>query len=157
MGLDMYLEGRLYQQRSPSYWEKPETDEHRHGKRVKEITVELGYWRKHPDLHGWIVKNTADGTDDCEDISLDRDDLLKLKAAIENDALAHGTKGFFFGNSYQPGEKDEQGRDVYAEQKKEDLEIVQGALDWLDHMEMKDLLHPNGGKWWALVNYRASW
>jgi hypothetical protein len=27
---------------------------------------EVGYWRKHPDLHGYIVETFADGVDACQ-------------------------------------------------------------------------------------------
>lgn len=54
MGLDMYLEGK----------------EHIGGE-----TVELGYWRKHPDLHGYIVGTFADGKDICQEIPLAVQDM----------------------------------------------------------------------------------
>ena len=48
MGLDMYLDGEKY------LWTdhlNPENNLREDGYRVKARTVELGYWRKHPNLH----------------------------------------------------------------------------------------------------------
>ncbi len=49
MGLDMYLKGHKY------LWgfdnKRPQED----GFEVEAKTLMLGYWRKHPDLHGYIV------------------------------------------------------------------------------------------------------
>lgn len=146
MGLDMYLEGKLYQ---ATNWNEPYNDEHRDGKRVKEVVVELGYWRKHPDLHGYIINEFAEGDKDQTEVFLDRDALVKIKEAIENDALAHGTTGFFFGQSYQPG------TEGYGAQVAEDLKIIKGAIAWLDARESET--KPAGQKWWPSVYYIASW
>jgi hypothetical protein len=145
MGLDMYLEGRMYQWTN---WKHPETDERRHGKRVKEVTVELGYWRKHPDLHGFIVNAFADGKDECQDIELSKDDVEKIIEAIETDNLAHGTDGFFFGRSYQPGEKDEYSS--YDQQKQSDVATFREALAWFAEQDADK-------KWSRSIVYRASW
>lgn len=76
MGLDMYLNGERYLGAfTPSYEQKPlpclESEKHR-----------LGYWRKHPNLHGYIV---------------------------ETFALPH-TVGFFFGQS--EGDAEERREDI---------------------------------------------
>jgi len=59
MGLDMFLHGEKY------FWghngKRPKED----GFEVKEHILELGYWRKHPNLHGYIVQTFADGKDEC--------------------------------------------------------------------------------------------
>ena len=62
MGLDMYLEGRRFLRTN---WENPEANLKRGKYRVKEETLELAYWRKHPNLHGFIVQTFADGVDEC--------------------------------------------------------------------------------------------
>jgi hypothetical protein len=140
MGLDMYLNGRL------SIIPKRDDSEQKiDGKRVKEITVELGYWHKHPDLHGYIVNTFAGGDDNCQAIRLDREDVEKIISAIENDDLAHGTEGFFFGKSYQPGETNEYGS--YEDQKKDDLEIFKSAIEWLKNEDDKN---------WRDIEYEAS-
>lgn len=39
----------------------------------------VGYWRKANAIHGWIVRNLANGIDDCQRINLDREDIVKLR------------------------------------------------------------------------------
>lgn len=74
MGLDMYL------------FEK-DTDE------------QIGYWRKHPNLHGFIVQEFANGVDECQAIPLTLDNVKAIISATKEDRLPH-TEGFFFGQSY---------------------------------------------------------
>jgi hypothetical protein len=63
---------------------------------------ELFYWRKHPDLHGWMHRLfTEKGGVSEQGFNGDRvrvtlDDLTRLEADL--DALPH-TTGFFFGAS----------------------------------------------------------
>lgn len=76
MGLDMYLNGL-------------ERDS-------KEI--ELAAWRKHPDLHGFVVRTFAAGVDDCAPIELSADDL-KLVLKVAKEGKLPKTTGFFFGDS----------------------------------------------------------
>lgn len=59
---------------------------------------EIGYWRKHPNLHGYIVNTFANGVDECQPIPLSLSDVNDILHAIENDLLPH-TVGFFFGTS----------------------------------------------------------
>jgi hypothetical protein len=65
----------------------------------------LQYWRKHPNLHGymeklWRSKHDCDhGTEfNCVPVELTRDDLEHLKYALDNNKLPE-TTGFFFGKS----------------------------------------------------------
>ena len=60
--------------------------------------IELGYWRKHPNLHGYIVQNFADGVDECQPIYLGEDRLKELIKAVNENKLIP-TTGFFFGES----------------------------------------------------------
>ena len=112
MGLDMYLEGRTFN------WKMGGKVEKRDGFRVKGVMLELGYWRKHPDLHGYIVQKFANGEDRCQEIPLDEDALRNILAAVKADALPH-TEGFFFGQSQ-------------SEDKKRSIEILEGAIKWLE-------------------------
>lgn len=59
---------------------------------------EIGYWRKHPNLHGYIVQNFADGVDECQSIPLSIDDVRNIIIAVEDNDLPD-TTGFFFGVS----------------------------------------------------------
>lgn len=68
------------------------------------MSNELCYWRKHPDLHGWMKtlfyeKGGSSDTDFNHDVVfLFEEDIEKLKEDIEKDNLP-STSGFFFGSS----------------------------------------------------------
>ena len=146
MGLDMYLTGRKH---IPQWGNHSERNRHEDGLPIEQIEVAIGYWRKHPNLHGYIVENFGPkdendiAKDDCNEIDLDLDQLEQLRQAIVNDELPM-TEGFFFGESPIP---DEEG---YAEQKEEDLEIIARAMGWLVNFVRQDGV-------WRRVYYRASW
>jgi len=133
MGLDMYLTGEIY---IPTDWENPENNLYEDGYRVKGRYLDLGYWRKHPDLHGFIVKTFAEGVDECQRIELSVRAMQQIIAAIEDDQLPK-TSGFFFGES----ENDD-------DQKKEAIEIFTKAINWLD---------ADQSQVWRSVIYQASW
>jgi len=65
---------------------------------------ELHYWRKHPNLHGWMAKlYVRKGGSEAEwefsgPVILTLDDLKELEVAVMNGTLPH-TEGFFFGKS----------------------------------------------------------
>jgi hypothetical protein len=124
----MYLNGERY------FWDRPEREG---GKPVVKAEVyELGYWRKHPNLHGYIVQTFADGRDECQRIPLDEDRLIQILDAVKAKELPH-TTGFFFGES-----------ECTEEEIREDAAIVQAALDWV--------LTKEAGIWRS-VYYQASW
>jgi hypothetical protein len=84
---------------------------------------ELHYWRKHPNLHGWMYKlyRSKGGKEDqsgfnCVCVELDVVDLAQLKADVEKNLLP-STAGFFFG---QDSRDDEEKRD--------DLFFIQKAV-----------------------------
>lgn len=89
MGLDMYAMVTKMQPENPV---KFETDD----------AVELHYWRKHPNLHGWMAALYSEkgGTEtfNCEPVVLTEDDLDQLEADIRAKQLP-STTGFFFGES----------------------------------------------------------
>jgi len=141
MGLDMYLTGDKYvggslQSSFMDLCDEPfqEID----GKPVDKIILELGTWRKHSKLHGYIVKNFAhNGEDDCQKIELTEDDLKRIVNAIRNKDLPK-TEGFFFGND----EIDE----IHAKDNDENIKIFEDAIEWLGEHT-----------WKHSVYYRASW
>ena len=92
MGLDMFLNGEKY------LFGDCEASSKEDGFEVKEKTLRLGYWRKHPNLHGFIVNEFANGVDECQRIDLSDDDIEKIIKAVKEKALPH-TTGFFFGSS----------------------------------------------------------
>jgi hypothetical protein len=103
MGLDMYA----YKTRAPI------TD---CGFAEPGDAVELQYWRKHPNLHGWMEdlyrRKGGAGEFNCETVRLDPADIEALEAAVEHNRLPH-TEGFFFGES-QPEDKEDDRRFIRA-------------------------------------------
>ena len=95
---------------------------------------ELAYWRKHPNLQGWMknlweAKGRPGLPDDhepnmmgdfnCIPVELNSDDLDDLEDAVRGNGLPE-TGGFFFG---------ENSDDYYKEK---DLEFIQKAREALD-------------------------
>jgi hypothetical protein len=76
---------------------------------------QICYWRKHPNLHGWMERlwNQRNGGDKDADkfngieLELTAEDLDELEYAVQNDHLP-ATSGFFFGNDaddyYKPSD-----------------------------------------------------
>ena len=62
---------------------------------------EIAYWRKHPNLHGWMNRlwesRGNSGEFNGDELELTWEDLDQLEQAIRNKKLP-GTSGFFFGN-----------------------------------------------------------
>ena len=84
---------------------------------------EIAYWRKHPNLHGWMEKlwvekgypgGSAEDMFNGIELELTWEDLDRLKYAVENGELP-GTTGFFFGDNSD---------DYY---RAEDLKFIQEA------------------------------
>lgn len=137
MGLDMNLYGRkmLWHNR---YDEKSEP-KMEDGYPVDSVILEMGYWRKHPNLHGYIVETFAEGVDECQEIELSADDLHQIATAIRDKSLPH-TEGFFFGDSAWHDGKEEE----YAL-------IFEKAAEWKSTKLDKDK------EFYRQVYYRASW
>ncbi len=116
MGLDMFAY-RTSVQLSKSVDFNEELN--RHSEETGERPVQdLHYWRKHPNLHGWMEnlyyqKGGEAETFNCAPVELTLDDLFILEADIKYGKLPD-TDGFFFGES--------DGSEV-----NEDLEFVQAA------------------------------
>jgi beta-xylosidase len=135
MGLDMYLYG---EKSSMAIGANAPTED---GFRLASKTLEIAYWRKHPNLHGYIVETFADGVDECQPINLHKEEINKIIEAIKNDELPF-TEGFFFGRSPQKGEPE------YEENKQHDIEVFEKALKWLGEQTEED---------WRYIKYEASW
>jgi hypothetical protein len=113
MGLDMhaYVAQRAGQQNE--YYEGAEFDETTREMVNTKVTKprEIAYWRKHPNLHGWMEKLAErknlkydllyDSFNGIE-LELTHEDLDDLERAVTHKQLP-ATTGFFFG-----GEADEQ-------------------------------------------------
>lgn len=93
MGLDMYLVEKIYS-----------VDDHADEGHVERYEV-LAYWRKHPDLHGYIVQEFAGGIDECQEIPLTKENIQQIIKAVKEDKLPY-TTGFFFGVSDSADEQE---------------------------------------------------
>jgi len=83
-------------------------------------TTEIQYWRKHPNLHGWMEslyyrKGGKEEIFNCVAVELTEEDLTELESAIQKGDLP-STRGFFFGES-----------EGNEEEILEDLEFVETA------------------------------
>ena len=82
--------------------------------------IEIHYWRKHHDLHGWMERlwSNKGGTGEfnCVAVQLTEIDLAALRKAIKEEKMP-ATTGFFFGDN-PPDE----------ETKREDLQFVDDAV-----------------------------
>jgi hypothetical protein len=103
MGLDMYayVAEKAGQQRE--YYETSEFNEEtrEYGSATVDKPREIAYWRKHPNLHGWMhqlwIQKGFAGDFNGDELELTWDDIEQLEQAIKNKELP-GTSGFFFGN-----------------------------------------------------------
>ena len=143
MGLDMYLCGTAFLNK----YDKSEQLVH-NGLNVSDITYDIGYWRKHPNLHGFIVENFADCKDECQKIYLEPKDLLLLKDAVKEDKLPF-TDGFFFGKSASVFSDDENEQKYAVEELQYTIKVLDDALDFLKN---KTLIGN-----YREVYYQASW
>ena len=87
-----------------------------------EDSIELAYWRKHPNLQGWMEElyheKGGDGEFNCVDLELTLGDLDALEEALDESALPE-TVGFFFGTD---------SGDYYAEQDREFIREARAAI-----------------------------
>lgn len=116
----------------------------------REDAKEIHYWRKHPNLEGWmkglflckggelrhsdILGSVFNG---CT-VDLTLEDIDALESAVEKHTLPE-TEGFFFGVSYDDDEE-RKWRDA------DDMEFIQKARDALNAG-----LYVYYTSWWALV------
>ena len=124
MGLDMYayVAGRAGQQQE--FYDTSEFNEAtgEYGSATVAQPREIAYWRKHPNLHGWMEQlwNSRNGGH-CDsnnfngiELELTWEDLEVLELDVIAGSLP-GTSGFFFGNDSD---------DHYREQ---DLKFIRDA------------------------------
>lgn len=96
--------------------------------------TELAYWRKHPNLQGWMENlwnskgcpNAHEDKDpsgmsefNCVPVELTKEDLDSLEQALDSNSLPE-TAGFFFGSNSD---------DTYRQQDVEFIAVARKALD----------------------------
>ena len=109
MGLDMYAYVAARAGQQDEYWESTEYNKDT-GEWVNKANVtkpiEIAYWRKHPNLHGWMEalwQEKGCHRDDEEqldfngiELELTREDIDQLEQDVIEGRLP-ATSGFFFG------------------------------------------------------------
>ena len=100
MGLDMYAYVATKAQARDDYYEAEYGDNKALKGTVSEPR-ELAYWRKHPNLHGWMKKlweaKGNSGEFNGDELELTWADLDELELAV-NERRLPATSGFFFGS-----------------------------------------------------------
>jgi hypothetical protein len=105
MGLDMYAYVAAKAGQQKEYWDNVEYDREKgcyvHQSESCSQPIEIAYWRKHPNLHGWMynlwVSKGNSGDFNGDELELTIIDLDMLQLAVETATLPP-TSGFFFGN-----------------------------------------------------------
>ena len=104
MGLDQYAYAASKANSKNEYYEEKYE---RGNENAVDPTTELAYWRKHPNLHGWMEqlwrsKNDKFSVDDPMfngvELELTFEDIMQLEEDIKNGNLP-ATSGFFFGSN----------------------------------------------------------
>lgn len=120
MGLDMYAYVATKAGQQNEYYEGAEFNETTREFENKTVTKprEIAYWRKHPNLHGWMRErwesrgNSGDFNGD--ELELTYEDLEILELDVIAGTLP-STTGFFFGN------------DADEHYREQDLEFIKNA------------------------------
>jgi hypothetical protein len=103
MGLDMYAYVAAKAGAQADYNKGKAWDKEKGGMVNPSVTEprEIAYWRKHPNLHGWMQRlwesKGNSGEFNGNELELTWDDLEQLEQDIRSKNLP-GTTGFFFGN-----------------------------------------------------------
>ena len=103
MGLDMYAYVAHKAGQRNEYYDKGDWDVSSQ-EFISPVTKprELAYWRKHPNLHGWMEQlwesKGNEGDFNGEELELTWQDLDALEQAVTHGQLPT-TGGFFFGNN----------------------------------------------------------
>ena len=126
MGLDQYAYVATRANQNSDWWDGAEVDTETKEYINPNIEKprEIAYWRKHPNLHGWMnqlwlkkganMRPSDDPTFNGVELELTWEDLDELEHAVEHKQLP-STTGFFFG---------EDSDDYY---RKQDLEFIKTA------------------------------
>jgi len=100
---------------------------------VSRDAKEIAYWRKHPNLHGWMEKlyRKKGGKDvvfNGSTVEVTAEDLSELEKCVLTENLPE-TQGFFFGKSFQDEGAMKQDLDFIYRAR---LEIAKGNMVFYD-------------------------
>lgn len=105
MGLDQYAYVTDFKPNMPVDFTLPGEDTYAEDTNVLQRynTYRIQYWRKHPNLQGWMeelyYRKGGQATDfNCVNVQINEKDLDELERAVNNNLLPQ-TRGFFFGES----------------------------------------------------------
>jgi hypothetical protein len=143
MGLDMYLYADKYVWNDDVKLNEAVSNViDTKGFKLKNIRLDVGYWRKANQIHNWFFNNVQGKVDDCNEYEVCKEHLVELldickKVQADHSlapALLPSQSGFFFGNTdYNEG---------YFIDIDDTIEIIEKALTLADK--------------WSFI-YRASW
>jgi len=129
MGLDQYAEARKGEGKlvdaGTTTWTNADGSQEveKHTEIEWEDSKELAYWRKHPNLQGFMeglyYEKGGEGEFNCVDVELTLEDLDSLESTLDNEALPE-TEGFFFGNDSS---------EHYAEQDRDFIVSARSAIN----------------------------
>lgn len=177
MGLDMYLEARKYVRQidwnsvprrsfddeTPVDYSLYHTDAYKalaemfperlikHADAGSTVSMNIAYWRKANQIHGWFVREVQGGEDNNAPYPLEREKLVELldtvKKVLDGDKsvareLLPVTPGFFFGNYNEDDGYDE----YYYEQLRKTETMLEDIL-----AEVKE------GEYEYELYYQSSW
>jgi hypothetical protein len=104
MGLDMYAYVAAKAKQNDEFYEGAVFDKESNDYVNPNVSKprEIAYWRKHPNLHGWMEKlaeqkNLKYNSFNGIELELTAEDLDELERAVTHSQLP-ATSGFFFGN-----------------------------------------------------------
>jgi hypothetical protein len=101
MGLDMYAYTATRAGQQNEFYETGEYVGNEFVNTKVTKPVRLAYWRKHPNLHGWMQQlwksQGNEGDFNGDELELTAEDLDELERAVTHKQLPP-TDGFFFGN-----------------------------------------------------------
>jgi hypothetical protein len=109
MGLDMYAYTASRRGQYDEWWSAAEINPETNEFECPDISkpAEISYWRKHPNLHGWMERLWQKKTDGIirekhefngVELELTREDLDQLEHDVAEGFLPQ-TSGFFFGTA----------------------------------------------------------
>jgi hypothetical protein len=147
MGLDMYLEKRVYvgtydRATGETGSSITSTDSRVNAKRVEYVVEGVAYWRKANAIHAWFVRECAKGVDDCKPVWVPEEKLFQLLDLVRTvlaepkrgPELLPTQSGFFFGDT------------AYDDSYRDDLKLTEEMLE-------RVLKEEGAGN----IYYRASW